>query len=140
MLVIVQAKGVPPGGYSFADKRTGRQFGGFSQDFNGRVREIVEHRLANPSIYPQHESQHFSFTAVARELTDSICQKHPSFCMETVPVGPATSVAPAVVQPPPNPACPKCGSMEFEARYCPTCSGQKLIGWKCKKCGAERGR
>ena len=141
MLVLIPGKGVPPQGYPFADPRTGMRWGGFSQDLLGRVREIIKHRLANPAIYPQHEPQHFSIEAVTREVVGPICAKHPSYCMETIVQGPPSAgQTPTVAQAPRNPACPKCGSLEWKATYCSTCGGHKIDGYVCLKCGTKRNR
>lgn len=111
------------------------------QGLLGRAREVIKHRFGNPVIYPQHESQHFNLQFVMQEITDAICRKHPSFCMETVPVGPPSAAqTPVVVQPPVNPACPACGSTEWKADYCKTCSGSRIVGYICLKCGNKRGR
>lgn len=140
MLVLIPGAGVPPGGFPFVDKRTGRQFAGMSQDINGRAREVIQHRLSNPAIYPQSEPQHFSMEHVVREITDPICAKYPNYCMETRPVAPPAASLPTAAPQPVNPACPKCGGMDFDAQFCPTCSGHKLTGFKCKKCGTIRPR
>lgn len=117
------------------------EWSGMQQGLLGRAREVIKHRFGNPVIYPQHESQHFNLQFVMQEITDAICRKHPSFCMETVPVGPPSATAPQPIQQPVSiPACSACGATDWQPTYCATCGGQKIDGYKCKKCGNKRGR
>lgn len=133
----------PPGGFPFADPRTGQKFDGMSADLTLQARNVIQHRLANPRFYPKDQSGAFSLTGVMQEITDFVCNRNPGACFD-----PASNVSPRAAAP--NPAapviaspqfaCPKCGSVEWIADYCPTCSGKRVVGYICVKCGAKRKR
>lgn len=125
----------PPGGFPFQDPKTGVQFNGLEAGgFNDQVRKIIAHRLANAKLYPNGNA--FDFDSVAMELEIHQCQRlgnNPKYCRDTEhrTVQHQASIG--------NPICPLCKKPMSE-RYCPSCSGKKLIGWRCERCHTEFNR
>lgn len=128
----------PPAGFAFTDPKTGFKFNGLEAGgFNDQVRRIIQHRAVNPVKYPPANSQAFDFDAVAMELEAYQCLRlgnNPRYCFDTDNKSP-TRVYPASRI---NgvPICPVCKQAMSE-RYCPGCSGQRLIGYRCEKCHTE---
>lgn len=125
----------PPSNYVFADPRTGQKFDGIG--FDETVREIIQHRQANPKVYPTADGQWLDFESVAIQLEEYTCHRignNGRFCR---PAGDQKVVTPqnlgAAVQMPS--VCGKCGNLEGFIKYCETCSGQKILGWICCACG-----
>lgn len=136
----------PAGGYPYTDQRTGQRFDGMSADLLLQARNVIKHRMGNPRFYPQSEPQHFQLVAVMQEITDAICKQNPAACCDSehvtsrpTPIVRNASPA-AVVTLPSTSSCPKCGSTTAEPLYCRTCSGKRLLGYKCATCGTERSK
>ncbi len=147
MAIRIRSRPFPAGGFGFKDPRTNRTFDGMSADLTMQAREIIAHRMANPAIYPAHESSHFSLVDVIGEITRQVCQRSPASCYDdrnsvrSTPVPPSVRRNPAtIVVQAPSSVCRACGSGEWEPVYCKVCSGKKLTGYKCKSCGKERSR
>lgn len=137
----------PNGGFPFTDPRTGRRFDGMSvSDTTMQARKVIEHRLANPRIYPQNESQWFSLSGVIAEVVLAICSNNPDACMEpgdSVRRSNDTRQAPIKAAPSADVLCPQCGAGDWEMIYstggCKSC-GKKLSGRRCRKCGHLTGK
>ena len=130
MMTIRENVGMMPGGIIYEDPRT--PAAKWLDDHtwtDERARQIVAFRLANPTIYPEPEWTDVKF--VAQQVVDFNCQRigyNPQFCMEYNK--PAPYVAPAAR------TCPEDGA-KLDEKYCPTCSGKKLIGYECPVCKKE---
>lgn len=122
----------PPAGYVFQDPRTGFNFDGLEAGgFNDQVRRILAHRQANAKLYTNGAA--FDFEAVAMELEAYQCLRlgnNPKYCRDTES---RNVVQVATVG---APVCPVCKGPMAE-RYCPGCTGKKMIGWRCEKCNTE---
>jgi len=126
---------MPPGGYYFEDPKTAQRFEGMGITFNGQVGKIIEHRQANPKIYPPADYKSLSFDHVAFELDNYTCTRigsHPRFCAspQAGRIPPMVSIV--------VPQCPKCGpGSAMIPKYCATCGGSRILSWKCGTCGFE---
>ncbi len=124
--------GFPPGGFIYEDPRI--QSAKWLDDHTSvdeRTVEVIKFRSANPAIYPEPEWTQPAF--VKQQITDFNCLRwgnNPQYCIEAT----AYKSAPVVVQAPR--LCPDCGK-PITPKYCPTCSGQKIIAYECKPCGKE---
>lgn len=122
---------MPPGGYYFQDAKTGMKFDGMSVTFAEQVQKIINHRRANPLVYPASEPKYLLTLSVGQELDDYTCLRlgrNSSYC-----TGPQSATAPRVV---PNRLCPTCGAI-LAPRYCSTCSGNKILAYRCPTCKKE---
>ena len=125
-----QGSAWPPGGYPFQDPRTGMKFDAMAGNIDHKVAQVRQHRLANPTAYPNGERTNPD--AVRQEIVDYICGKNPALCMEGfVPPTPNPSNPAAIVQ---TVNCPKCGLLDAKPTICPTCSGTRVKYWTCS-CG-----
>lgn len=127
-----------PAGIVFTDLRTGRVFNPYQDGLDMTVRKIIEHRAANKTYYPATESGWFDAVAVRQEVLRVVQRSRPDMFQEYIggPIPPVRSA----VAPLPGPKLCECGSDKFDPVYCPTCSGQRVTGWKCTKCGKIRSR
>lgn len=122
-----------PGGFPFVDARTNQRFDGFEAGgFGDQVHKIIRHRLGNPNIYPPSEAKWFSFEAVANELDEYQCLRMAGdsrFCSDPNSEHAQQAAAHAAG------VCRFCGG-QLKERLCPTCSGHRVIGYTCLKCGS----
>lgn len=118
------------------------KFDDANDDLNSLIKRIIEHRLANPKIYPTAETFRFDQREIAHEIAVQICADKPQICEDSAFPGRAYPYIPP--EPPPAPAevyrqqgleCPRCHSQDFELQYCATCGGKRVTGKKCLKCG-----
>lgn len=120
----------PPGGYPFQDARTGMKFDGMSDSFSGIVNQIIAHRQANPNIYSPSEGKWFNFDLVADELDRATCLRLGNSDKWCRGVNDVTVALPKAK------VCPSC-DVPLEEKLCPTCSGRRLVGYRCPKCGKD---
>jgi hypothetical protein len=114
------------------------KFDGMSHMFDDQVKRIIEHRKANPVKYPPDDVRMLSFEVVALELETFTCQRlgnNPKYCGDGMSL--VNINRPPII--PETRTCP-CGGTEFKTKFCPTCSGQRIIGFVCTKCGKEYAR
>jgi hypothetical protein len=129
--------GFPPGGWAFKDPRTGMSFNGMEATLDQQELKIIKHRLANPKVYSQSDINFFDRQYVRQEIFQQLQSRSPGLF-----VGYEGELVRAVqfsAEPQPSGKC-SCGSEMFEPQYCPTCSGRKVIGFKCTDCGKVRSR
>lgn len=123
-----------PGGYPFMDPRTGMKFDGFDAGgFSDQVNRIIRHRTANPRIYPPTDGKWLNFEEVTIELELYQCMRlgyDKRYCSD-----PAVSEEVAAAASHQSGVCRFCGGT-LKERLCPTCSGHKVIGYTCIKCGS----
>jgi hypothetical protein len=125
-----------PGGYPFVDGRTNMRFDGFdSGGFGDQVLRIIKHRKANPSVYPAEDAKFLTESFVADELDEYQCQR---FGYDARYCGPTDQEVIRIQKLREQGICQFCGK-GLLPRYCPTCSGQKLIGYTCSGCGSTLG-
>lgn len=125
---------MPPGGFQFSDPITGKKYADLHTSFEGRVAEIIRDRNANHRLFT--DDRLVSAEHVSRELSEFCCRKlknNPMFCSNGLPQ--INQLAP--VSAPVAKRCRHCGSNDLEEILCPTCSGRKVIGYKCKACGRQ---
>lgn len=123
-----------PGGYPFMDPRTGLKFDGFDAGgFGDQVHRIIKHRSLNPRHYPSDDLKWLNFEEVCIELEVYQCLRlggDKRFCVD-----PDVSEAEAAKTSHATGICRFCGG-ELKERLCPTCSGHRVIGYQCLKCGS----
>ena len=130
MIVLRQNSGLPPGGLVFKDSRTGKLWNDMSAFLDDRVTEVIRFRQQNPSIYDiEKDADLFDRKKVAQEITDQNYARLgnlSSYFIESsgrsVPSYNTNTQG----------RC-SCG-VELEPRYCPTCQGRRVIGYRCPKC------
>lgn len=130
----------PPGGWPFTDPRTGMVFNGMNYDYVGLMHAIANHRKSNPRVYPTSDPQYLDVDFISSEYDAWRCRLlgyNPMFCRDLAPTG---SLEQKAAPQQSGSACPKCGETEASPKYCATCSGQRLLGWTCSKCGFYRTR
>jgi hypothetical protein len=119
-----------PGGVQYEDPRTPAAKWHDEHTWPAdRAQQIIAFRQANPTIYPEPEWTNPAF--VLAQVNAFNCQRlgnDGAWCMETG--------APAPVAPLPASRVCECGGAIVE-KYCPTCSGRRVIGHQCAKCGKE---
>ena len=129
-MIFRQNTGLPPGGLIFKDPRSGKVWDDTSAFMDDRITEVIKFRMQNPSIYsPVNDTQFLDRKNVEQEITDqNYARLGPSSVYfldpptRTIP-GPSTHTAGRC----------SCG-VDLEPRYCPTCQGRKVIGYRCPKC------
>ena len=124
---------IGPGGYPYTDPKTGFKFDGFSAGgFGDQVLRIIQHRRTNPTFYPPWNQEPFNETFVGNQLDEYQCQRlgnDKRFCVdENLPA------VPAIKNPVPVGKCAACGGDLIE-KLCSTCSGRRVTGRTCTKCG-----
>lgn len=123
--------GMLPGGIIFQDPRVPSMKWTDTHTFlDDRAKEVIKFRTANPAVYnPVKDAKYLDFENVRLEVASYNCQRvgnNPLYCLdEKNPV--QTRVKTAVSK------C-DCG-VPLEERLCPTCSGHRVIGLRCPKCG-----
>lgn len=138
---IIRREGTfPPGGFIFTDPRTGHQFDGIG--FKRTVDAIVEHRRANPRLYPTSDGKYLDWEFTAQELSIFSCQRignQSQFCKLVNGAN--------VFKPEPmsevmkmDRVCAKCGEVNGKVKLCETCGGRKVIGFFCVQCSLYQSR
>lgn len=126
-----------PGGLPFTDPREPRKkFAGMEvSSEDQQIGRIVKWRSENRALYP--EDKYLDWEYVRGELrkyqTDRLGNSKQYFTNGT-----SVSYGMEIVPRTPSRAC-ECGSMEATNEYCKSCSGARLIGFKCSACGKVRG-
>jgi hypothetical protein len=115
------------GGYGFKDPRTGREFNGLHSSARDTALKIIEHRRGNPHIYHPGESQWFDGDQVRQEIYQQKFQTMPELF-----IGFGEQPKSATDQ-----KC-SCGEQDWETEYCKGCSGKRVVGYKCRKCGLKK--
>lgn len=131
----------PPGGWPYADPRSGMRFPGMEQTFEEQVSKIIRHRLGNygaGKLYDpaKGDEKHISTEEVTYELHEYTCQRlgyDPKFCY---PKDHSQQVVlrDKFFETPNNRTCPKCNNA-LKDKLCPTCQGNRVIGVECPVCG-----
>lgn len=126
----------PPGGFGFIDPRTKRIWPGFEGTPEMTSTSIIQHRLANPNIYPRTDLPWFDKASVIQEI---YAQKYATMPELFIGHGTTALIPKAAVLATTSSPCAKCGNTQAAPVYCPTCSGQKITGYRCAGCGTLRG-
>lgn len=131
MIILRTNTGMPPGGFQFQDPRVPGMIWNDTHSFmDDRVREVVRFRSANPTIYdPKTDSNYLNPALVRQEIAAYNCARlgnNPIYCYDADAPVPQKATAESKCS---------CG-VQLEPRYCPTCGGNKLIGYRCPKCNA----
>jgi len=128
---------MPPGGFSFHDRITGKSYNDTHTLFADRVREIIRDRLANKRLFTDANAT--DFNAVAKELSLQTCGRLKNslrYCTDGTPQKPKSAVSELPVKKQTG-VCVACGSDNVEPIYCPTCTGKRIIRYKCLVCLKE---
>jgi hypothetical protein len=142
-LIRTTGGGLIPGGWVFRDARTGMHFDGMSVSFNEQVAKIAQHRLSNPRVYDptnRDDAKYLNEGFIKNELDDYQCNRlghDKRWCVPKEDVEAAAMRETYYTQADPS-ICPKCHK-KMGNLYCPTCSGQRIIGFKCE-CGFSIGK
>lgn len=117
----------PGGGFGFVEPRTGLRFDGLHGSPHETARKIIEHRRANPHVFPVGEATLFDTESVVQEIFQQKFQAMPELF-----IGHGGAAA--------NPDSGKCtcGANSWEPTYCPTCGGKRINGYRCKACGKKK--
>jgi len=131
------AQQFPPNGFPFTDPRTGMRFGGMEGTPQFQATRIIAHRQANPKLYPATEAHWFDQRSVENEVLAEKFKAMPWLFkgqpdQQPLLPGQQSKVEQVIV----GDKC-SCGSTQYTARFCSTCSGRKVIGKKCLSCGKE---
>lgn len=134
-------EGFPTNGWRFADPHTAKSFEDPYVDLNTLIKQVIEHRRANPKIYPESGASAFDPKAVELEIIIQLCADKPQLCEDSAKPGqpyPAPPDPAAVVTPVQSldKKCPKCNGQEFTPVICTTCGGRRTA-WRCVRCGLE---
>lgn len=124
----------PGGGFSFIDAKTGFRVNGLEGTIEQTAQKVVDHRRANPNVYPPSEVNAFELGAVIQEIFKQKFASMP-WLFEGGGEQPGfyeTGSKPAVLG-----HC-ICGETAVEPIYCPGCGGQRITGYRCIACKAER--
>lgn len=132
-----------PGGIPYRDERVPQKhFPGMEVSTEDQqLTRIVEWRLGNPNVYPpSEEGGKFLNKDWVRDNQLRPYQKNrlgdnPAFFSGGKG---AHFVVMEVRTSAPSRAC-ECGATGASPVYCKTCSGARIISWKCNSCGKERG-
>jgi hypothetical protein len=131
-------QGMIPGGYQFTDPRTGFKWMDSHTFPKERVKEIIQHRRLNPTVYimPQ-DGKFLDEASVMQELANQNCSRignNPHHCVDETAATNVNTVGKPNVAPPVDQKCPDCNA-PLVARYCPTCGKNlKIIGYNCPNC------
>lgn len=117
---------MPPGGFPFTDPKTNRKWVGFEWNWDLLAKDIIKHRHDNPHIYARDVAESFNYNSVVQEIFRQKFATHPDIFS-----GHGGEVKSSN-------ACRVCGATEEEPIFCPTCSGQRVIGTRCLKCGHQK--
>jgi len=132
MMTIRTNIGFPPGGFIYEDPRV--QTAKWLDDHTSvddRTAEVVKYRSANPSIYPEPEWTQPDY--VKQQIMEFNCLRwgnNPLYCVDSN----AFKSAPVVPQA--ARLCPDC-NVEITPKFCPTCSGRRIIAYECPQCKKE---
>ena len=133
MYLKTRSGGFLPGGYPFKDPRTAKTFNGMEADFHGQVHKILQHRLQNPRVYPPGEVGYLDTNSVAAELDAYQCQRlgnDANHCSDGRPL----AFDPPARERQGTKECPRCQNLLIEL-LCPTCMSERIVGYRCAKCG-----
>lgn len=119
----------PPGNFPYECPKTGRKFAG-----EAGIREtalaVTQYHLANPTVF---NAQEMDFDYVLSLVDCWTCFRlgnPPQYCTD----GKSGSITPAIRIV--SSTCQDC-NVTMTPKYCPTCSSQRLIAYRCPKCGKE---
>lgn len=124
--------GMGPGGIIYEDARTlAAKWIDDHTFLDERTAEIIKFRAANPNLYPEPEWTQTKF--VRQQVIDFNCLRwgnNPQYCLEenSLKSPPVVAQAPRL--------CPDC-NLQIVPKYCPTCAGQRLLGYECPQCKKE---
>lgn len=126
----------PRDGWPFEDPITKRKFNGWEGSPKMIAEKVAEHRRGNPKLYPNGAGQNIN--EIVQEIFAQKVKVMPWLFQgyeDKLPVYPSQQPAkPVTIK---GDKC-SCGATEFEAIYCPTCSGRRVTGYKCKSCGKAK--
>ena len=127
--------GFPPGGFPFQDPKTGMIFNGYEGNAEMIAVKVSAHRQANQKLYPEGGGD---VGGIVQEIFSQKNAQMPwlfSGGPDDPGMPPTAQVSASAGGP--GGSC-VCGATETDPIYCPTCGGQRITGYKCRACGAER--
>ncbi len=126
-----------PGGYQFHDSITGKSYTDRHTLFPSRVLEIIRDRRANARLFT--DQKFVDEVHVADELSIQNCARlknNPLLCGNGLPrVNGPVDAAPVMAV---SRKCRYCGSDKLEEVICSTCSGRRIVDYKCQSCGRDK--
>lgn len=138
--VLIRTEGpYPPGSFIFRDPITNKNYTDTHTGFDERVKQIIKDRQANMRLI--RDATRLGYDTVATELSEQICERlnyNSKFCTGDAVVSPSDMNGTPITRP--GMTCTRCGATQIEELICPTCSGRRVIGWKCKICKHEMHR
>jgi len=126
------------GGWGFKCPKTGMQFNGWEGNWEHIARKVIKFREDNPKTFASSEIG--DLNSVVQEIFKQKHSTMPWLFRGEPDQGPGAYPSQPAAQQPMIVKGEKCacGSTEFEAIYCPTCSGRKITGYKCRSCGRSK--
>lgn len=125
--------GLPSGGFPFKDPKTGMLFNGYEGTAQMIAVKVMAHRDANSALYPNGSG---GLDAIVQEIYAQKNAQMPWLFVggpDDPGLPPTITASTGAV----GGIC-VCGATEVDPIYCPTCGGQRITGYKCRACGAER--
>lgn len=126
----------PPGGFGFVDPKTQMRFNGWEGTYEMTAQKVVEHRRANPTMYPPTDGPSFDLGEVIQEI---FRQKFASMPWLFNGGGEQPGTHEAASKIPELGHC-LCGESKVEPIYCASCGGSRITGYRCVACKAERSK
>lgn len=126
MITIIESKGFLPGGYAFIDPRVpDKVWKDTKTNLESRIAQIIDFRKSNPEIFDEKkEPDLFNPNMVKQEIAEfnyhRLGKRSPHFNVTTNPPAKSRHV---------------CCGVDMVPRYCPSCPGNKLLGYRCPRCG-----
>lgn len=126
----------PPGGYPYYDPRTGIRYNGLEGTFDDIMRKIQADRKRNPRVYPPDEEQgkFLDLVFIGKSLDEYTCNRlgnSTRWCTDGNGQVINRNYNLGKIQ---LTTCPDC-NVALQEKICPTCSGHRVIGYVCPKCG-----
>lgn len=126
----------PPLGWPFKDERTGYTISGYDGTPEMQAERVIKNRRANPHLYPTAETKWFDRASVVQEVYRQKFKTHPYLFAGQPDKTPNTTLSKPKIEQAAS-IC-TCGANDWEAIYCPTCSGKKIKGYKCRACSKKK--
>jgi hypothetical protein len=131
MTMIRNNVGLLPGGFIYTDPKTGYKWDDTHSFLEDRVKQVLQHRLGNPTIFT--DALWLGAGFISQQIQDYNCGRlgnDPSYCYDANP--------PVVKSLGTAKKCTDCG-VDLNPVMCKSCGGSKINGYSCPSCGKQYG-